>query len=327
MVSTLQVHILAGPQAGARLQLNQSPVGFGRAAENALVIDVDVVSRQHGQLIFDPETNAWQLQNLSQNGTRVGRKKATKKPVPLTDGAAITIGDIEVFRVYLTPPAEAAAAGASPAANDAPAKPDRAPGTGAKGRSKLWIGLGVWFALCLAAMVFFATLDTGQDNKNAGPQFYIPGNEIPDMQGPQAGIASVRRLLAEPLPSQDPDASRFNGHLSEARAAANAGTRSLYQAYRHYQQAMAYSQNPTQPIESLSSIDKIEYTDVLDRLATIIYEKYIEAYRRYEQGDYSRARALLDELRQDFYPGNHRGDDPLAQHIRELRNAAHAQAR
>lgn len=320
-MTTLQLHITAGPQAGARLQLNQPPVSFGRSAENALVLDLPVVSRQHGELALD-EDGEWVLINHSHNTTRVGRKKATKKPVPLTDGAAITIGDTEVFRVYLTQ----AAAEQAPAPDQAPAEQqpsnkDRAPGAGLRGRSKLWIGLGAWFGLCILAMIFLATLDNGEDDggaNNAG--FFVPGSGIDDMVGPEAGKTEIKRLLDDPLPANDPNEQRYNNHLTDARAAANAGTRSLYDAYHHYQRAISYANNRNDPLQSL---DQLKFENVMNQLAEIIYDRYIEAYRRYNAGDFRTARNILDNLRQNYYRGDHRTNDPLANHIRELRSAAH----
>lgn len=327
-MSTLQVHITAGPQAGARLQLNQPPVSFGRSADNALVIDAPVVSRQHGELTID-EDGQWVLNNFSQNTTRVGRKKATKKPVPLTDGASITIGDTEVFRVYLTQQAADQAPAADAASADADTPPDHAPGAGLRGKSKLWIGIGLWLLFLLGVSVFFLTSDSGDEEPDNTAGFYKPGNEIADMSGPRAGEQSIKNRLKTALPWNDPNELRYNAHVTDARAAADAGKSSLYQAYRHYQQAISYAsrQDKTNPVDSLTSTeDKLKYNRVLDELAKIIYERYIEAYRRYQKGDYDQARDILDDLRRDFYPGDPRGDDPLAADIRKLRNAAHARA-
>lgn len=326
-MSTLQVHITAGPQAGARLQLNQAPVSFGRSADNTLIIDAPVVSRQHGELAID-EDGRWVLNNFSQNTTRVGRKKAAKKPVPLTDGASVTIGDTEVFRVYLTPQA-AEQAPAADASADVDTKTDHAPGAGLKGKSKLWIGIGLWLLFLLGVSVFFLTSDTGDDQPDNTDGFYIPGSEVRDMSGPRAGVQSVKNRLKTALPWNDPNELRYNAHITDARAAADAGKASLYQAYIHYQQAISYAsrQDKTNPVDSLTSTeDKLKYNRVLDELAEIIYERYIEAYRRYKAGDYDQARDILDALRLQFYRGEHRIDDPLARDILKLRNAAHARA-
>ena len=302
-MSTLQVHILAGPQTGARLKLNQSPVSFGRSAENALIIDAPVVSRQHGELTLGDD-GRWMLVNLSANGTRVGRKKATKKPVPLTDGASITIGDTEVFRVYLSEETAAQA----PAALDEPAADDQAqqhaPGAGLKGKSKLWIGIGLWVLFLVGISLFFATSDRGGEKPTTTGGFYNPGSEITDKDGREAGKQSILNRLKVARQWQDPNDLLFNDHLSEARHEANAGKSRLYDAYIRYQKAISYSnqQDKSNPVDSLPTTDdRLTYNRVLDELAEIIYDQYREAYLLYNAQDYARARDLLDDLRRDFY--------------------------
>jgi len=319
-VSTLQVHITAGAQTGARLQLNQHPVTFGRSAENTLVLDLPVVSRLHGELTRD-EQGRWVLVNHSQNGTRVGRKKVTKKPQLLTEGAAVIIGDTEVFRVHLV--AAVVPVGSPDSYADNGDDSDAAPRTAPKGRSKLWIGLGIWFTLCIGLMIFFATLrgdDKGDGNSGAG--IYIPGNEIEDLEGEEAGVASIKNLLVEPLPFSEPNASRYSRHLDSARQSATAGPMSLYDAYSHYQQAITYCENREEPLPSL---DKLQFEKVIDQLATIIYDRYINAYRLFKRGDYKQASNILDRLRMEFYKTTD-PEDPLANHIKRLRNAAHARS-
>ncbi|MEM9347085.1 MAG: FHA domain-containing protein [Planctomycetota bacterium] len=326
-MNPLQIHITAGAQAGARLQLNQSPVTFGRSAECTLILDLPVASRLHGELQYDEEDAQWVLVNHSANGTRVGRKKATKKPVALTDGASITIGDTEVFRVHLTPAAAQEPQGR--AFEDHPEQPDSpAPGAGKKDRSKLWIGLGVWFALCIGAMIFFATLGGDDDNdkgsNNAAAGFYYPGREFDDMVGDEAGVLSIRRLLYEHPTYQDPNASRYSSFLDRANQSADQGETGLYDAYKNYQMAIAFSNNRDQPFENKN--DVLRYNRILDELSQAIYVRYMFAYRSYHNNDYQSARDTLDRLRMEFY-ANEDPEDPLANHIRKLRNAAHKRVR
>lgn len=322
-MNPLQIHILAGAQAGARLQLNQSPVTFGRAGDCTLILDLPVVSRLHGELQID-EQGRWILVNHSSNGTRVGRKKATKKPIPLTDGVSINIGDTEVFRVHLTPPSADDEQDAEQGQAAQPAK--QAPGAGMKGRSKLWIGLGVWFAICIAAMIFFATLSGGNDpstNNNAAAGFYYPGKEVDDQDGDEAGITAIRRLLAEPPAYEDPNASRYSEALNRAARAADGGADELYEAYRQYQIAIRYTDNQDEPLNDLGDVTR--YDRILDELSKIIYARYIYAFRVYHEGKFQEARDVLERLRRSYYAEEDPNDN-LANHIRKLRNAAHRRA-
>lgn len=327
-MSTLQVHITAGPQAGTRLQLNQSPVTFGRAAENTLVLDLAVISRQHGELVLN-EDGQWVLINHSANVTRVGRKKAAKKPVPLADGVSINIGDTEVFRVHLTPTAnepDAALSGSPTAYEDEPAPQptERAAGAGLKGRSKLWIGIGIWIGLLiLGAAALKLGLDDGADApKTSG--IWIPGSNMTDLQGPEAGRVAVKRLLGEPLPTEDPNASLYDKHITDARRASDGGNRSLFETYSSYQLAISYAQDPNNALESL---DQIKYDNALTELAEVIHDGYINGYLLYTEGDYGNATYQMDAIIRDYYPGPYRADDKLADHITRLRNAAQDRTR
>lgn len=330
MVSTLQVHITAGPQAGARFQLNQSPVTFGRSQENTLVLDLSVVSRQHGELILD-ETGQWLLVNLSQNGTRVGRKKVAKKPFPLSDGATINIGDTEVFRVHLIQEDQQAPAFTNTEDADQPQQPtEHAPGTGLKGRSKLWIGLGAWFAFCilfvLAIVVFRGEGDGGDDTQNnrTASGIWNPGLNVQGVpRGPQADRAEVRKLLAEPLPQQDPKPTAYANHISEANAAIETGSSGLYRAYHHYQMAISYSDDRANP---LTSLDQLKYETTMDKLAQIIATEYRLAYQYVNNRENAKARKTLDNLRAKYYNNTHETDDELSGHIARLRNLAHQRA-
>ncbi|MFN3168964.1 MAG: FHA domain-containing protein [Phycisphaeraceae bacterium] len=325
-MSTLQVHITAGPQAGARFQLNTSPVSFGRSPDNTLVLDVAVVSRQHGELVREDD-GTWTLINHSSNGTRVGRKKVTKKPYPLSDGVPITIGDTEVFRVHLVEDGTPGTAANAPTAeqNEPAQQPaTNAPGAGLKGKSKLWIGLGVWIGLCVVLMIVGAlTLGgDGDDNKTPGdPGIWNPGQTITDVPpGPDADIADVKRLLEERLTPEDPNDTLYDQHLADARDAYELGKQGLFDAYRHYQQAISYAQDRDDPLDSL---DQIKYGNVMNQLAEIIAQDYRQAWRFYNQGKYPQAAAILDDLRRDYYDPPEQ-DDTLANHIKRLRNAAHS---
>ncbi|MFK7788282.1 MAG: FHA domain-containing protein [Phycisphaeraceae bacterium] len=322
-MNPLQIHILAGPQAGARLQLNQSPVTFGRSGDCTLILDLPVVSRLHGELQID-EQGQWVLVNHSSNGTRVGRKKATKKPIPLSDGVSINIGDTEVFRIHLTPVSAEDAQDADPGQAAQPAT--AAPGAGMKGRSKLWIGLGIWFGLCIAAMLFFATLGGGDGpSTNTSAGFYYPGKEVEDQVGDDAGITAIRRLLAEPPAYEDPNESRYSEAIDRATRAAGQGTGELYTAYDAYQTAIRYSDNRTgQPFKDPADVTR--YDRILNDLSVIIYTQYIEAFRRYKSNDYQGARDILERLRMRYY-NEIDTEDKLANHIRKLYNAAHRRAK
>lgn len=303
-MNALQVHITAGPQAGARLQLSQSPVSFGRSPDNTLVIDLPVVSRQHGELVF--EDGQWVLVNRSANGTRLNRKRITKKPRPIADGASVVIGDEEVFRIYLTE----AAAQAVPEATqeDQPQQPSQAPGAGLKGRSRLWLFAAIWFGLMIGLfVVLFAFFgDDGKDNTGPSNRIVLYAN-----------AEEVRDILKREPEREGYVASHYESHLANARDAYDSNPRDLYEAYDSYRRAMRVMPEEQ---DNLIGEDLQRYNDVEEELAELIYEQYDRAYRAERAKQFQRAVDILDDLRDDF-PAPPR-ESEIARAILDLREKA-----
>lgn len=308
----LQVHITAGPQAGARLKLSQSPVTFGRAPDNTLVLDLTTVSRNHGELRF--EDDQWWLYNLSQNGTKIGRKRVTKKPRVLDDGASVLIGDEEVFRVYhdveVAPETHAAAASTTDQTEHA--QPETAaPGTGTRKRSKLWIIIGIWMVLCIGLFVLLATT-VGKDDGNGG------GNNNQLVRYTDA--REVRSILKREVQRETPDDYLYTVNIEQARQAevSQPRERFLYEAYDKYREATRYLPEGTQ----LEPQDRQRYDRVLDDLAELIYLRFDRAHTLYGQNLYDDVIQEIDQLR-EFFPANP-NEDPVAAQIMRLRGRASA---
>ncbi|MFI4859455.1 MAG: FHA domain-containing protein [Phycisphaerales bacterium JB063] len=305
----LQIHITAGPQAGTRLQLTQSPASFGRAPENTLVLDLSTVSRNHGELRY--EDDAWWLYNHSQNGTKVGRKRVTKKPRELADGASITIGDEEVFRIHYagetaSPAAPAAASQSAGETPDAQQPEQPAPGTGARGRSKLWLMLAVWFGLVLGVfMILFAVLDKGSPDD-------APTNSNQIVQFESAD--DVRQILKQPVQRGTADEYRHDENLSKARQNYNnePRTRHLYEAYRYYRLAVKHL--PAN--QDLGPEDQQRYEVVLDELSELVFKRYEDARILNAQGAQEDALVEIDQLIQ-FFPARNR-EDAAEQELYEM---------
>ncbi|MEM9416093.1 MAG: FHA domain-containing protein [Planctomycetota bacterium] len=298
----LHIHITAGPQAGTRLQLTQSPASFGRAPENTLVLDLSTVSRNHGEIRF--EDGQWWLINLSQNGTKVGRKRVTKKPRALADGASIVIGDEEVFRIQYAGEAPApAAASAAPQtqgphdAQDTPQPEQPAPGTGARGRSKLWLLLIIWFGLVLGVFaVLFAVVDNGSDDDAPSTR-----NQIVQFES----AADVRQILKQPVERGTVNDYRHDENINNARKHFNRQprTRYLYDAYRYYRLAIRHLPSN----QDLGPEDQQRYDQVLDELSELVFSRYEEARILHLQGASEDALAEIDLLI-EYFPGRNRED-------------------
>lgn len=302
----LQVHITSGPQAGTRLQLTQTPVSFGRSPENTLVLDVNTVSRNHGELRFEDD-GQWWLVNLSQNGTRVGRKRVTKKPRALADGDAISIGDEEVFRAYYAGDTAAAGDGATDTEGDdnTQAQPaSAAPGTGAGSRGKLWMFLGIWFALCIGLFVLFATTCDNTDPEGPAPQ-KVQRFETVD---------EVHKVLRREVERVTPDDHVYSVNVEQAREAYRTREpRYYYDAYHHYREAIRHLPAG----QELPAEDRQRYETTLDELAELVHERFEFAVGLHSTRDHEQALREIDELRQ--YYRARPGDNELVDSILALR--------
>ncbi|MEM9882606.1 MAG: FHA domain-containing protein [Planctomycetota bacterium] len=196
----LEVTIHAGPQAGQRVRVHQSPAAFGRDAGNALVIDLPTVSRVHGELRL--EGGRWVLVNVSPNGTTLNRKTVGRKPRPLTDGDSVVIGDQAVMSITLREGGEAI----DVTKDNLDATPEaqrRAPLTP---RAKLWLSIfGFWAVVFVLAFVFIGLggEDTGNGNHGGVPTL---------------DDAAIAAAIRAPLREQEPSPRNAARHLDEAQA-------------------------------------------------------------------------------------------------------------
>ena len=310
----LQIHITAGPQAGTRLQLTQSPATFGRAPENTLILDLSTVSRNHGELRF--EDDQWWLINLSQNGTKVGRKRVTKKPRLLSDGASIIIGDEEVFRVHhvgdTAPPAANEPASTSPAEQGAPQPGQAAPGTGARGRSKLWILLAIWFGLCIGIFVLLYTTIGQKDGDGPSRTTLVSFDSAHE----------IRQILKQEVERATPDNYRYTENIAKGRTAYNRKPRELYEAYRYFRSAMRY----LPASQKLDHVDRQRYDLVLDELSALIFERYQQASDLHQQGAHEEAIDEIDRLSRQFPPSSTGTPDPAQEELQAIIMALRGQA-
>lgn len=77
-----------------RLELNDTPIGFGRSTDNEVVLDDDYTSGHHARI--SPRDRGWVVEDLgSTNGTWVDRKRITGATL-LHSGQRIRIGKTEV---------------------------------------------------------------------------------------------------------------------------------------------------------------------------------------------------------------------------------------
>jgi hypothetical protein len=79
-------------------------ITVGRTANNDLEVDHASVSRFHAWLQIDPQSGIWHVSDAeSSSGTYCnGSRLPPKRPAPLTDGAVIGVGQVDL--TFMTPP-------------------------------------------------------------------------------------------------------------------------------------------------------------------------------------------------------------------------------
>lgn len=291
-MTPIAIQIAAGPQAGKRLLLEQTPITFGRAPENTLVLDLPYVSRLHGELRF--EGGRWLLVNHSPNGTELNRHQVTDKPRDLAGPASVTIGKQPLL--MLEPLAAGAAATAPVDPADAP--PLHPEKNKASKRAKLWIGIGVYFVAMFAVILFFSTLkgDGGAMGSATAPE-QLTGERIAEV---------IRR----PLPGNSPDERQTIKALRNATelfALREAKPAARYSADLSYKQAASFARG-----HALAPLDQRRQHVVEEELIQQMKQRYADACSLLHDGQYKRALQAFRDLL-DVYPGEQ--SDPIVRNI------------
>ena len=272
----IQIQLISGPAGGKQTTYTDSPVTFGRAAENDVVIDHPSASRLHGELRF--EEDAWHLVNQSANGTHVNRRHVTKRPQQLREGDVIKVGDQPMFEVSFVPPA-------APAADAEADEQATAVAPSISGRMKLWIGIGIYMFAMLALIVFGLTL--GEDKS----QSITTASELTD--------AFIAREIKRPLSVGQGDERLAREKLAEANTLFNRidpEPSRIYRAHQAYKLSLAYSGQPAFE----RGIDDLQFQDVERRLIEDVTKRYKNAYAMLNSGQFAEAQAAFKELTDRF---------------------------
>jgi hypothetical protein len=300
----LQVQILTGEDAGKTVLLTDAPVSFGRNVDNALVVDLPEMSRQHGRFEWDAQDDRWYLVNLSDNGTRLDRRLVRAKPRAMAEEHVVTVGETEVFRVTV--------AGAPANAPPPPVEPEDDPAAASredKPRTKLWVGLGVYVLLMLLAIIIFSIVQQEDD----------PGVQTEGIRPVTAD--QIDDAIRQPLDPIDSGDRGFQEAVEQARrlfAAAPeqlAGSRELPIVYRQYRQALAHSQRSY----FLNEADERRWRQVQDLMVQELTRQNDRAYQLLQSQAYPQAVRAYEQLL-DYY------DEPDELFQEWLRQRAVAQA-
>ncbi|MEO0514654.1 MAG: FHA domain-containing protein [Planctomycetota bacterium] len=292
----LEITITAGPTAGQRVRVNQSPATFGRGMDNPIVVDMPTVSRVHGELRF--EDDRWVVANLSKNGTQLNRRAIGRKPRGLQDGDQIVVGNQPVMTVALregdgTGPTMTDASGGESGdvgtANALPPKPGMSP------RTKLWLAIaGFWVAIF--GLAFF--LSTGADSGDAQV-----GPAIPVLSDREIAVA-----IRAPLPRQEASPRTAGQHFDEAEAfygMVNADPQNAFRAFFAYKTALSYAFGDDftddrddwggKPAVELAIAQK-RYTELESQLIADVQRLYKDAHGKLVDRRYREARLGFEKV-------------------------------
>jgi len=290
---SITIEVVEGPLAGRPLRFESGPIPFGRHPENAVVIDFGHASRRHGRI--EQDGGGWVLVNESANGTEVNGRRVTRKPVPLENGARVSIGGKPVMRVSLSaaPEPEPVAAGGEKAtasraaAGDERDEADSGGAGSGSGRGKaVYIGLGLWLLLIVGIGV--------------GLSLSQPPEEASLEPKPQLTPDQIRSAIFRPPPSRPPDERQAAAAIEEARELYQIrDTRidGLHAAWSTYRRALAYAGGTSFE----TGLDQRRFQDLETELAERLQDRYERAYGLLRSGRDREALAAFDRLAK-FFP-------------------------
>lgn len=224
----LEVTINAGPTAGQRVRINQSPAAFGRGADNPLVIDLPTVSRVHGELRYADDR--WVVVNLSANGTLLNNRPIGRKPRPLSDGDQIVVGNQPVMTVALRESEAADLPLVHDTSQDVGTANAVAPKARLSPRGRLWLTIFGFWALIFALAFIFVGIDPAEERQSS---------DVPVLSDAQIAAA-----IRAPLRQREASPRIAAEHFDEAEAyyqMIGADPQNLFRALHAYKTALSYA--------------------------------------------------------------------------------------
>ena len=275
-----QLTIINRTGGGSRETFSDPTITFGREAGNMVVVAGTHTSRRHGELRF--EDDRWQLVNLSPNGTEVNGRRVTTKPRPLNDRDVIGVGGEPLFDLRFDADAAVPQAAAPDEAPDGQRRMSR--------RTKLWLGISVYFVLFMGLFAFLNTLKS-KDADNGTTARRLTHRQIED---------EIRRPL-KPMPE---DLRQSQAELNQARELfprLESAPDAVYKCYLAYKKSLALSGREHFDPGS----DQLNYQDVRQRLIAEVTRVYDDAFLKLKDQRFADAVDAFRRLTQ-VYP------DPLS---------------
>lgn len=280
IMNPIQIRMLCGAANGRVRVFEEPELSFGRTADNTIVIESAHASRQHGALVFDED--GWHVLNASANGTTVNGKAVGKKKRVLKNGDVIGVAGRALFAVDILPtPAteEPAAPFAQSAFTSGPQTSGVSPAR--PKRSKLWMGLGGYFA-AIVVLFLILLLVTGGD-KDVGT------GVVPPLSREQIA-ASITKPIS---PGKDERLVRQSLQTARERyQRAETETQALYDAYIHFKRAGAYSGGAVFD----DGLVYREYKKCEEELIERVSQTYAEGYKQLRAGQWQQATVTFGQL-------------------------------
>ena len=292
-MNAIQIQILSGPTSGRTGAFVDSPIGFGRANTQQIVIDSPHASREHGELVYHQD--AWCVVNISPNGTTVNGKAIGDEPRVLNNGDVIGVGRERLFSVALEQPTIEGGGGE---VVDRGAEVD-AEERARKRKSLMWVGLAVWF---VGVFVLLAVLQQCSGGAKQETQL--------------RDVAALKRTQFEAMVKEKIEGlavlqNKHEAALAEAERAYEQRdylTTALYEANVNYKKALGYA--------GLERFDdglvQKRFEQCQSELVDVLIERYQTAYSQRKAGQHKAARRSIIEL-QNMYPDY---DSVLHQNLR-----------
>ena len=273
-MTPIHIQLISGRHAGRRLAFSVPTISFGRQVNNTIVLDNEIISRNHGELRF--AEGQWVLVNHSSNGTLVNRKRVTDKPCHLHDRDVITVGGQRLFQVMLD---------ASDLAGHDYDTVEKASVSAVGHRKRLWISIGAWNVLAIALVIF--GFSTKKDSKETSSTH----SELTAVE--------IEEEIRQPIIIDELNYVR--GREERQRAGElfySLGARSdaLFEVHQLYKSSLAYLGRDTFE----DGLIQRQFLKVQDQLIAEVIRRYKNAYALFRSGQHSQASESFRRLT-DFY--------------------------
>gem|GEM_PF-5447865 len=273
--------MLCGAASGRVRVFEEPELSFGRTPDNTIVTESAHASRQHGALVFDED--GWHVLNASANGTTVNGKGVGKKKRVLKNGDVIGVAGQPLFAVEIMPASAAEEPSSAPFAPSAFASGAQTSGVAPVGprRSKLWMGLGGYFAAIVVVFLILKLVTGGNKDEGTGM--------VPPLSREQIA-ASITKPIA---PGKDERQVRLCLQTARERyQRAETETPALYEAYIHFKRAGAYSGGAVFD----DGLVYREYKKCEEELIERVSQTYAEGYKQLRAGQWQQAAVTFGQL-------------------------------